>query len=202
MNSLALLFQNKILLSILLAVVLIIGFLTYINYNQPQQPKQAIDQKVTPLSKVEIGKTTKAEIEKLPNIQKKEALPNGGTKYSIKSYNVLRPDEIIVKDNTATFERSTTPEDPKALGFARIAQYIERYGEPQRVIKGSKFYGEFVSTYVYSQLGFTVIANQYTGEVFEVQTFAPMSVSSYMQLYGNSDVPESSPKPEVPYGVQ
>lgn len=186
-----------VLTGFLFIIAFILVILRVISYqNQVATNIQQRQSVVTPLSKVTIGKTKQAEIEKLPRLAKKEQLPNGSTFYSFSSLSQGRTDAVIVKDGVAVYERRRTPEYPDQLGYAKIDQFIQTYGQPEAVINGSKFYTDFASYYVYASKGFTVIANPYTKEVYEVQKYEPMAIESYRLLYGD-DINEQKRPPEI-----
>ena len=153
---------------------------------------------VSTLQKSIIGKTTTSEIERLPRVEKKETLPNGDTRYELTSFIPQRPDEIITKGGVSVFERIDVPQNPKALGYARITQFVKVYGQPEKLIQGSAFFGPFTSTYIYSTRGFAFIANPHTDEIYEIQVFASMPVASYIEMYGD-DIKEGPPLEEPLY---
>lgn len=201
--------RKKIFILFLL-IVCAVGFLVFISYREKSLPRSPTalptptlftapppKKLISPLQKTVIGKTQEKEINKLPSIQKKEVLLDGSTKYSLSSFVSQRPDEISTKEGIVIFERITIPEDPKAIGYVKISQYIKGLGQPKRIIQGSAFYGPFVSTYIYNDKGFVFIGNSNTDEVYEIQLFSSMSLDNYVRLYGG-DIKPGRPSSEGP----
>lgn len=151
--------------------------------------------KISPTQKTIIEKTTKNNVESLPGITGKTTLSNGATRYTFASPLVSRKNEVIVKDNQVIFERILVPESSKDPGYVRISQYEKEYGKPQQIIRGSRFYGNLIRTYIYADKGFALIGNPITDEVFEVHTFLPTSVENYIQQYGE-DINKNAPAGE------
>lgn len=188
--------RNKKFLFIL-AVVLVALVIELSSLGKPEPPPPNV--KTPPISALQksiIGKTTADEVERLPRLQKKEVVPNGNTKYEFAAFVPQRPNEIITKDGISVFERIDVPQNPQAEGYVKLAQFIMQYGQPEKVIQGSAFFGPFVSTYIYSHQGFSFIGNPHTDEVYEIQVFTPITVASYIEMYGD-DIKEGPP-PEEP----
>lgn len=166
----------------------------YVNILPTPFPATAPElQKTSPIQQTIIGKTTKEEVEQLPGRVLKEEIEDGSVRYSFSSALVSRPDTIIVKEDRVIYETIITPESPHAQGHTTIDHYQDQYGEPEAVLNGSKFYGWHMRNYIYAQQGFVLIANPYTGEVFEIHAFQPMTTEEYIQYYGNDISPEAQP---------
>lgn len=184
--------KAKKLFVIALAVIVVVAtVLSLLTQVAPTKPNV-----VSPIQKANIGRTKETEIEKLSGHIKQEVLPNGDVKHEFSSAVSIRPDTIITKGGVAVFERIDVPQNPKAVGYAKISQAVKAYGEAEKVIQGSAFFGPFTSTFIYSSRGFAFIANPHTDEVYEIQVFTPMPVASYIEMYGD-DI-EEGPPPEEP----
>lgn len=118
-----------------------------------------------------------------PKLNKKEELTNGIVKYTIDSSIPLRPNIIIVQgeDQGQIFERSVIPENGEKV---TITEYTKLWGNPERIVKGSLFYGQDAQVYIYGSMGFAFIANPQIDKVFEIHTFGPMSADEYIRQYG------------------
>lgn len=201
------LFQQKLLLPFALVVALSLFILVLIisiwspRTESPQNsptptPASSVDrlpreQRISVIQKSAIEKTTEREVADMPGLENKSTLADGSTRYTFNSPLLSRKNEIITKDGTAVFERIIVPEKSKDPGYARISAFISRYGQPQKTIKGSVFYGELISTFIYADKGFTLIGNPRTDEVFEIQIYAPMPIDQYSQQFGE-DIKEHS----------
>lgn len=165
-------------------IVFLIIFLLFLNGTKTNQGSVP-SQELTPLSRVRIGRqVTTSQLESLPKFKSKESLPNGATQYNYESYNAIRPDVIQTRDGIVVYERIETPAYPEQKGFAKISEYKNKYGEPEKMIMGSRFFGELMVTYIYATKGFALVGNSYTDEVFEVQLFKPIPIETYLQLFG------------------
>lgn len=143
-------------------------------------------EKIYSLQKTIINSTQDSQIKNLPDIIKTETLTNGERKYSLNSpVPISRPNLILTKNGVSIFERTITNEtDPNSKDYIAISQYQSIFGDPDKVIKRSKYYGDFMNTYIYASRGFALIGNPNTDEVYEVQAFVPMSTDQYVQQYG------------------
>lgn len=194
--------NRTVVVATLIAIILIIYIIATLSVKPPTGPEPTPKPSITPtpiqktqkvslIQKTIIGQTANNEIDKLPSIQKKEVLPNGDIKYELSAFIPQRPNEIITHNNVAIFERIDVPENPGQVGYITIAQMTSKYGQPEKIFKGSSFFGPFESTYVYSNLGFAFIGNPYTDEVHEIQVFTSISVDQYVKTYG-SDIKEGA----------
>lgn len=163
----------------------------------PQAQIVTISNSITPLQKAEPGITTDNQINVLSNLIKKATLPDGSNSYTFPSEITVRPDEVVTKNGVAVFEKELIPEEHDATGYALISQYTTKYGQPEKMIQGSKFYGWFIITYIYAQKGFAFLGNPNTDEVYEIHIFQPMSTEKYMQQYGQDLNPGATPPEEL-----
>lgn len=162
----------------------------------PIRERTSREGKVAPTQKTIIERTTEQEVKKLSHIEDVSVLSDGSIRYTFASPLVTRKNEVIVRNEKVIFERILVPENSREPGFITISEYKKQYGEPQRIIRGSHFYGNFIETFIYADKGFAFIGNSVTDEVFEVHTFAPTSVENYIVQYG-SDINEEAPKAQL-----
>lgn len=143
-------------------------------------------QKIYSLQKTIINNTKDSEIQGLPDVIKTETLPNNTKEYLLNSpASLSRPNKIITQNGIVRYEQIITDEtNPASVTYATISRYKNVFGNPEKAIKGSRYYGSFMNTYIYASRGFALIGNPYTDEVFEVQTFVPTIVDKYIENYG------------------
>ena len=128
------------------------------------------------------GKDTSDAVSLPKTYQKKESLPDGSTAYSYNSGNPSRPHlEISSSDDQIVFSRAVASKD---FPLSTISTYNEAYGGPDKTITGSKIYGKNAVTLIYASVGVAIIGDPQTDEVFEKQTFVPMTADQYIQKYG------------------
>ncbi len=150
---------------------------------QTGSPQQDIKQ-ITPLKKTVIGQTlTEAQARSLAGYRGKKEIDKTKTIFSLKSQYLSRTNEIRTGNNVVVFERELTPAST-TTPYAKISDYKKKYGEPEKIMKGSKFYGELMSTYIYANLGFAFIGNSYTDEIFEFHFFTPTTLYDYITNFG------------------
>jgi len=191
--------------SFVVILVTLLLFIFLINIKQPpnggvvlptgvKKTSQATEQIIS-LQKTKIGITKEDEVVKLPGFIKKETLPGEQTRYSFESTLNARPNEIITDNHIVVYEKDLIPESPSTPGYTTISDIESRYGNPERIVNGSKFYGYFIDYYIYASLGFAFAGNKHTNEVYEFQFFKPMSIQEYLNFYG-SDVSFTSSPPK------
>lgn len=144
------------------------------------QPNKTIN----PLQEVVAGVTTQEDVEKIPGI-KKVSEQNGTARYILPSIINVRPHEINTRGGIATDERIVLPEIEGQTGFTTISSVVEKYGQPERILSGSTFYGDFVSRYLYPKKGLLFVVNTNTNEVFEILHFQPMELTDFVKNYSN-----------------
>lgn len=188
---------------VIIVILLLVSFAT-----SPQQPASSLptptptmtstktsrEQKVSVIQKGIINNGVPKGIEKSPDFEYKTILPDGDIKYTFESPLVRRKNEIIAKNDSVIFERILTPEKSITLGYAKISDYTKIFGQPPEIIRGSYFYGPFISTLIYADKGIALIGNRRTDEAYEIHVFEPMSVKSYRELYGE-DINENAEDP-------
>lgn len=191
MNKLYALVPKKTLI-LMVGLLIIIATLVVIVFvrkpkESPALPTAVISQSPSPLfptQKSTIGKTTVNDIEKKYSVNHKQVLANGDLEYSFNSQIEARPDQIVFRNNVAEFERTVILSSTVTQNYLKISDQILKYGPTERIVKGSKFYGCHMDTYIYASKGFTFTANANTDEVYEIQTFLPTSVDNYLANYG------------------
>lgn len=157
-----------------------IGVTDIQNVPIPESTINQSSEKLNQLLRSVIGVTTDDDILKMDPILKKD-VPDG-KEYSFLSPLNDRPDIVVTKNGKASFEREILPLEVNSAGHALISKLEEKLGKPDQIVKGSKNYSWDASTYIYANKGVAFIGQQDT--VFEIQTFAPMSVNEYIQQYG------------------
>lgn len=194
MKNFLLFIPKKTLTLIVILLFAIIFLVVFVNLQPtPIQPQPTI----SPFQKSISGKTTSTDIENRYKIKNKEILPNGDLKYSIETNIIDRPDQIIVHNNTAKFERIVIDSNKYALGDMQLSEKILDLGPAEKVVKGSEFYGKQIETYIYPSQGLAFVANTYTDEIYEIQVFTPTTLEQYLSLYGQ-DIKEYESTEETP----
>lgn len=175
------------LLVIIILTTIILALQTSPQDRAPTEQPQDISGK-----KTIIGKKITQETEKKLDIINKEASGEETLIYSLNSKNPLRTDQIITQNEKIVFERIYIPEDPSDPNHLLISVMIAKYGQPEKVIQGSKLWGPFMNTYIYNNTGMAFIGNPNTDEVYELQNFTPLSLDEYIRRYGD-DIDETPP---------
>lgn len=117
-----------------------------------------------------------------PSFKNKKLLSPGVTQYDFFSVDQLNDDTIITNNGRVVYEKAITVDNNYI--HPTISSFEQKFGKPQRIIKGSKTNGPFESFYIYASKGFTLIGNPYTDEVNQIQTYPPMSLDEYIQKWG------------------
>lgn len=136
---------------------------------------------LSPYLQTTIGSEEK-NLESFPGFKSKAPRSKNETQYTFSSPILLYDNTIVTDQGKVIYEKAITV-DP-GYTHPTISSYESRFGKPELVVKGSKTYGEFAKTYIYSQKGFALIGNPFTDEVYEIQQFKPMTVEEYMVLWG------------------
>lgn len=182
--------KTLVLITLLIVVIIVLVLILFYRQNRTAitpSPLPVISQspiKLSPLQKTIIGETTVSGVERNYQINTRQILPNGDLEYSINSKIEARPDQIIFHNNLAQFERVVIVGNPSVSGGMKLSDQILKYGPAEKIIKGSKFYGYHMNTYIYAAKGFAFVANTNADEVYEVQTFTPTSLDNYLSSYG------------------
>lgn len=189
---------------IALLVILLLGLILYSVFSPSEQRgienlptptpvstggQSADGFRFTPLQETAIGLTTEKQIEENESIINKRE-ESGKTIYAVTSSVPIRPNSIEVKDGVVVSEYTNTKTNEVPL--LKITTIEDKFGEPEEVIDrvGDGFE---VSAYLYPEKGFALYANRYTGTVYNLHRFIPMSLAKYKQEY--SDFIQPAPEP-------
>lgn len=121
-------------------------------------------------------------IERSPSLKSKQQLADGNIQYLLASYLIERDNEIVVKDNKPIFKRVVYFTLSNSL--PTFIEYTKKYGQPEEIITGHRYYGAHIESYLYPKQGVVVVGNADTNEVFETQTFEPSSLAEYQSKWG------------------
>lgn len=144
----------------------------------------------TPLQKTTIGTTTDDQIRQQTNVISSRR-QGDVTIYLVESKEEGETDEIHTRNGVVIYEKTST--ETNAAPLPRLSDITRQYGMPEETLDkvGDGFY---MSAYLYPTKGFAIYANRYTGSIYEVQRFVPMSLAEYKVQYGVG----LSPAPEMP----
>lgn len=190
--------RYKVFLIFLTPLFVMVFLIPFFSSSPNGESQETIQSNITPTTTNSPIETTDAPLLDVDNhdhepidedekalIQREEVLKNGVTKYTLASYNPQRPNIRLIKDDNVLFSRVViSPDFPlQSSGFDEV------YGDPERIIQGSRFYGVSVKTMIYSELGIANIIDPGTGLVLEQHIFQPMDVDQYIRTYGE-DIPK------------
>jgi hypothetical protein len=122
-------------------------------------------------------------------------LPQNQKKYTNASSLISRSNSVVTDSNNTVIYQQTVFLAPNTK-LPSISAYTTQYGNPEKEITGSKYYGISAVTMIYASKGITIIGNPNTKEVYELQQYVPMSVEGYIQAYGQ-DISENMQNPEA-----
>lgn len=193
--------KYKYLLIPSIPLLFFVGLLFFIPSTQtdstPVEPKPQINPTVVPSrafpTKIPTPYPTTAKEEFIeeedlstrPGLISKDALPDGTTKYTFASTNQARPNIFIAYNAHETlFQRDVI----LSKYPVKITDYTKQFGQPERTISGSFFYGSNTQTLIYAQEGLAIVGNIQTNQVYEQHIFEPMTPAMYIQKYGD-DIP-------------
>lgn len=184
-----------IILGIAVLLFLIIMVYSFFpkNSNFPQQPRiggtptpvqsgntsSSKKYLISPLEKTSIGKTTDAQIKQSFTVVS-EKQDGDTTIYEVNSDVISATNQIRTRGGVVVFESTNTqvssPTPPK------ISDLEKGYGKAERTTPraGEGFY---LDAHLYPSKGFMVFANRYTGTVYFVQRFTPMTIAQYESEY-------------------
>lgn len=154
----------------------------------PTQPVLFDAAHITPLQKTTIGKTTDDQI------VKNETIISKISKGDITIYKVKSPSgvdgEIRTQQGQVIFESTNTeiasPPPPK------ITRVKTSFGEPELMLERVGPVGWYTNAYFYPSQGLVFFANRYTGTVYQVQRFTPMTLGNYQRVYAEFMQPAKS----------
>lgn len=167
------------------------NFATPTPIKEPEVLKNTSNYDFTPFQTTEITKTTDDEIKKNNTIVSQEQR-GGTTIYQIDSKIPGTTDEIRTNNGVVIFESTSveisTPPPPTLTQIERV------FGKPEE-IKMQVGDGFYLNAYLYPAKGFVVFANRYTGTVYTIHRFPPMTVSQYETMYAEF-LTEATTEPE------
>jgi len=152
--------------------------------------------RILPLQKNIIGGKLETNFKDSPFYLGSSTLPNGDIKFNTESPIGSRPNEVITKNGIVVYEKDLTPQDPQSPDYVTLTSIFSSFGQPDRLIKGSKYYGAFLNQYIYASRGFSLVANPNNNEVYEMTFFEPTSVERYISKYGDDITNNSLPVKE------
>jgi hypothetical protein len=114
-----------------------------------------------------------------PELISKKNIENNLVQYEYSSDLNTRPNILITKDGSPVFQRTISNTD-----YPVPLSYYSKYGQPDVVIQGSRYYGEKAETYILASKGITYIVNPDSLTVNEVQLYPQMTVVDYIAIYG------------------
>lgn len=178
------------LILVLVGFILILGMIALfqpksepVSSPGPVVMQSPLDKKIISRQKTVIGKTTKDEVKESFDILNEQTLDGNKTSYSVASPLDARPDQIIVQNDKAFFERLVLV--GRDDGSEKISSFVIKFGPAEKIYTGSKYYGDHMTTYIYAGKGFAFIANDNADEIYEIQYFNPTTVESYIAAYGS-----------------
>lgn len=199
--------RSVLLITILISIILVLGLLTLSRRGVQQASPYPIpiyspspgsifipNKELSPYLKTTIGQPADTQLSNFPNLKKISENPNGSTEYTFDSSVIPGGNSIITQGGVIFFEKERTVDSN--LIHPKISSYIKQYGQPDEIIKGSKYYGWMYWTYIYANKGFALVGNPNSDEVFEIQHFSPMSVDQYKNLFGQDLNPNAQPPEE------
>lgn len=190
---------NKRILILIFVLVVVLFIVILIKlFTGPKQEKIETKPSETPSTSTQVnrlnrivpeyiktvaGITTRDEVENLADLSSKKELPQGGTEYRFYSPEIGRENIIVVQNEKVSFERAITVD--KDSVHPKLSLFKSIYGEANKVFGGSSYYGKFIQTLLYTNLGVGLIVNPFTDEVFEIHQFTPTSAEDYLSLWGD-----------------
>ena len=121
--------------------------------------------------------------EELTGFERKELRSDGTIIYVYTSEKPDRPNITIRNpDNSIIFYRNLSTTDQPLMNISLIQ---ETFGQPERIIQGSTYFGQQAQIYIYEESGLAFIVNPQTNETYEEQGFPTMSVDEYLNTFAN-----------------
>ncbi|MBI2337823.1 hypothetical protein HYU95_01435 [Candidatus Daviesbacteria bacterium] len=200
-------FTKKQYIIIIALMILLIIASGIILVNKPQQPYQSppvIIFNPSPTAKVSqsnvypdlisiVGVTTDENLKRRPDLKRISILPDGKTQYSFISKLNARDNIVITRNGITVFERFIKMEDN--LEKYSLDYYKRVYGNPEKEIVGSKFYGIAYTTYIFAGKGIALIGDTKSEDIVEIQIFIPTSTNTYLQQWGEDIQPYEGEAP-------
>lgn len=132
---------------------------------------------------------TIANLDASPFLIDKTNLPDGSTKYQLTSALSARPNLVVVQNGQIIFRRIITFASNTPL--PKFSDYQQTLGNPTQTLTGSKYYGYHIRTLIYPASGYALIGNTQTDQIYEIQRYAPVTLSEYKSKWGVDLAPDS-----------
>lgn len=194
--------RGNILIILLIAIVFVgaVGGMFYVNQknptlnpfsrpqssNPPQDQAELIQRQIT-LDFLNEAQITEQNLQNSSTLKDKKALPDGSTEYIVKSKFASRDNILVIKDKVFLFKREITVNDQ--LIHPKITDYLKTYGNPDKILTGSRFFGPYQKFYLYPQKGFVLSANPGTDEIDEIYSFVPTTQEDFLAKWGEDYSP-------------
>jgi len=133
--------------------------------------------------KTEVGKTSEADLRKMPELQEKTSSKAGLNEFTYNSAFADRSNTIFTEDSLVAFKR-VIPVNSQTWEAPQMSAYEDIYGIAEAQHTGSTSHGRFAKTSIYATKGVAFIFNPSTGEVYEIQSFSPTTVDQYIAKWG------------------
>lgn len=192
--------KNKWLLLLFFPLLIILIGILYFNATSPQpsnstiisptkipenntidENNDQISSDISPFNNNGTRENDVLEETDLVGLQKKEALPDGTEKYSLKSPDQSHTNTLITKDEQVVFQKSVRP---KNFGET-VMNYTESYGDPEKTLDMESSLTPNARIYIYASRGFAFLADKQTNEVLIQYTFQPMTPDEFISKYKN-----------------
>ena len=131
-----------------------------------------------------IGESTDEEISQLGNLKEKKQISQG-VEYHFASPLVDRDNLAVTENGVLVFKQFITLKDVDNWEAPSLISYKDKYGAVEYEKRGSVYYGNFETLYLWASKGVGVIANDFTDEVKEIHVFIPTTVENYLEKWGN-----------------
>lgn len=153
------------------------------------------DPKLAIFDELIVGESTNEDIRRIPGIKDEESV-NNGLEFHFPSSLVDRDNLAITQNNVLVYKRFIALKDVAQWESPSIIAYLEKYGEPELKKKGSVYFGNFATLYLWASKGVAIIGNDFTDEVFEVHIFNPDTVENYLESWGEDSTKFVEETPE------
>lgn len=189
-------FRNTKIIVLVISLCLILLVLIVLNLNIKQPPLTTPTPLPIPsISKTVPGKTTEEEVSSIPGFKLERSLPDGTNQYIADPPTGAVKNVILVKNGLVIFEKTVTVTVGRE--HPNVDEFLTKYGAPELELKGSREYGVHETYYIYASKGVVFVANPFTRELDEVQTFIPTTTEDYMSKIGDQYINTASAEPEI-----
>lgn len=183
MNIIQRIQEHRVITFLLLVVVVVMGVSLYALISlSPSSSPHTSTETLESYFQTEVGTTSDEEIASLPDVLSVEETVRG-REYTLPSVSTSAPDVVVTQDGVVAFESQFTSNADRV--HPRLSPLLAELGTPEQVAYGSLLYGNGVEYYIYASQGITVIGRPFSDEVEEVQQYLPMTVSEYIEIWGD-----------------